>query len=233
MVPNLSFLKKKAKKAGSYALQQLQEEIKKDAEDKARANEPSQGAASAASAGQRAEEATSDEDDFLQKTGKTTADAPALEVPLPEKKRKKRLRISPDGEPIGKSIRFDENGEAIEDTRGVVELKDVEGEIGEEAEKERLKDVQMQLEENEEKDRMREKRRVKEKKMLLKQREKEMHKTEEAPVVLLGNDEEEEEEEEEDADDAQDSVNEEEEEESMEEEEEDDDNDDNDDDDDE
>lgn len=208
-------MKKKAKKAGSYALQQLQEEIKKDAEDKARADEASlEGAAGAAgSAGLKPREATSDEDDFLQKTGKTTADAPALEVSLPEKKRKKRLRISPDGEPMGKSIRFDENGEAIEDTRGVVELKDVEGEIGEKAEKERLKDAQMQLEENEEKDRMREKMRVKEKKMLLKQREKEMHKTEEAPVVLLGNDDEEEEED----DDDQDNTNEE--EESMEEEE--------------
>lgn len=218
MVPNLSFLKKKAKKAGSYALQQLQEEIKKDAEDKARADEaPLEGSAGpAGSAGSKPREESSDEDDFLQKTGKTTADALALEVALPEKKRKKRLRISPDGEPLGKSIRFDENGEAIEDTRGVVELKDVEGEIGEEAEKERLKDAQMQLEENEEKDRMREKRRVKEKKMLLKQREKEMHKTEEAPVVLLGNDEEDEEEEEEEGD-AQENTDE---EESMEEEEE-------------
>ena len=180
-------MKKKAKKAGSYALQQLQEEIKKDAEDKARADEASlEGAAgSAGSAGSKPREATSDEDDFLQKTGKTTADAPALEVSLPEKKRKKRLRISPDGEPMGKSIRFDENGEAIEDTRGVVELKDVEGEIGEKAEKERLKDAQMQLEENEEKDRMREKMRVKEKKMLLKQREKEMHKTEEAKKKMM------------------------------------------------
>ena len=80
-------MKKKAKKAGSYALQQLQEEIKKDAEDKARADEASlEGAAGAA--GSKPREATSDEDDFLQKTGKTTADAPALEVSLPEKKRK-------------------------------------------------------------------------------------------------------------------------------------------------
>ena len=190
MVPNLSFLKKKSKKTGSYALQQLQNEIKKDAEDKARS--------SAASLGK--EEETSSEDEFLQKTGKTTADAPAMEVSLPKKKQKKRLRISADGEPTGKSIRFDENGEAIKDTRGVVEWKDVEGEIGEEAEKERLKDVQQKLEENEEKDRMREKRRVKEKKMLMKQREKEMHMTEEAPVVLLGNEEEEEEEDEEEED---------------------------------
>ena len=159
MVPNLSFLKKKAKKAGSYALQQLQEEIRRDA-DAARGASLSAPTAAPKSA---AEETESD-DELLQKTGKTTADAPAVAVALPEKKRKKRLRISASGEPTGKSIRFDENGEALPDTRGVVELQDVQGELGEAAEQERVRDAQQQLEENEEKDRLREKQRVRRRK---------------------------------------------------------------------
>lgn len=69
-------------------------------------------------------------------------------------------------------------------------------EVGEEALSTRLASVKNQLEMNEEKDRRREKMRIKEKKMMKKQRDKELNQTEALPQVILGNSNDDEEEEE-------------------------------------
>lgn len=172
VVPNLNFLKKKKKKVGSYALQQLQEEMEKEKEGAEAKEEPHR-------------EVSSD-DDLLQKTGKSTADAPEISLKLPEKKQKRRFRISPDGEPSAKSIRFDDEGRPIKEDRRVVDVEEVQNEIGEKATVNRLANVKRQLIKSEERDRVRERQRVKEKRILKKQREKELNKTEDAPVVLLG-----------------------------------------------
>lgn len=93
-------------------------------------------------------------------------------------------------------MRFDENGQLVKDEVGVKDLNEVEGmrkvthlfvdEVGEEAVSSRIADVKSQLEMNEEKDREREKIRIKEKKMIKKQREKELNKVEPIPQVVLG-----------------------------------------------
>lgn len=93
-------------------------------------------------------------------------------------------------------MRFDENGQLVKNEVGVKDLNEVEGmkkvthlfvdEVGEEAVSSRIADVKSQLEMNEEKDREREKIRIKEKKMIKKQREKELNKVEPIPQVVLG-----------------------------------------------
>ena len=68
----------------------------------------------------------------------------------------------------------------------MVDVEEVQNEIGEKATVNRLANVKRQLIKSEERDRVRERQRVKEKRILKKQREKELNKTEDAPVVLLG-----------------------------------------------
>jgi hypothetical protein len=80
IVPNLAFLKKKKKAAGSYEMQELQKELE---------NERGKKTKSAA-----VEDEESSEDELLVKTGKSTLSYETSELPaLPEKVATKRIRI--------------------------------------------------------------------------------------------------------------------------------------------